>query len=83
MSNKKEEKSCLNCGRVIDIKRDTYVILETIQTEKTIEKKHFHLSCWKDYINKAVQLKTSFKLKDAMKKAGSILNNMGIPVINL
>jgi len=52
---KETEKECYHCKRMINLKRDKYVVLSTINIEKQPdEHNYYHFQCWINYFNSKV-----------------------------
>ena len=66
---------CLNCKKSIK-KKEKYVNIKTFKDGKEIENTFFHFSCWIDYFNKRIELKTQELLKKAMPNALNIIKGM-------
>lgn len=74
-----ETKICLECKNKIDIKKDNFVRISTIN-RATLPDDHayFHFSCWVNYFNKRVETKVRLNVKFMQDKAMSLFHS---PVI--
>lgn len=87
MQNKKERKEkrkCLECKKFIDLSKDHYVLLATINRSKSPDEfVYFHINCWVDYFNKRVENKMRENVKFMQEKALSVFNSPEIkPLLN-
>lgn len=67
MSSNKPLKQaiCLRCNKEINLHKERYVIVETLQGNRRIEIVFFHIACWRDYFEDKVKEKF-VKLRDKL-----------------
>lgn len=73
------EKICLECSKIVNIKKDHCVQLNTLnRAVSPNEYTTFHFQCWVDYFNKRVENKMRANVQFMQEKAMSLFNS---PVI--
>ena len=64
---------CYKCKKVIDRKKEKYVILSTIDLKtKFDEHSYYHFQCWIDYFNSKVIEKAKYNVEMMQKR---VMNN--------
>ena len=48
---------CLKCKKKINLKKDHYLSMVTLDESVELERVHFHIQCWKDWFNSKVKEK--------------------------
>lgn len=67
-----KNKLCLKCQKEINISKDKYVNLKTLQGKKQIEDVYFHYNCWLLYFKECVEKKVTKLGKFAFDKIKEI-----------
>jgi hypothetical protein len=69
-------KTCLNCKKRINLKTDKYTFISTCKRE-TMPDHHayFHWTCWKDYFDQRVLMKSKETIQQMQQQAIQMFNN--------
>lgn len=73
---RKNRKICFECSKYINIKKDKYVVLSTINClNSPDEHAYFHFPCWVDYFNKRVENKMRAVVQGMQSQAVKLFEN--------
>lgn len=71
----KEYEQCFGCNKPIDISKDKYIEIITLEGREINEDKFFHANCWVDYFNNCVLNKFKLMANQSLQ----LLTNFNTP----
>ena len=73
---KEKMKTCVRCGKDINLKEDKYTLIGTYIGKKTKQESYFHFNCWVLYCEKKITQKAQSMIQSMQKKIMPMVKEM-------
>ena len=69
-------KTCIKCGKSINLKKDKYTLIGTYMGKKIKQESYFHFNCWELYFEEKIKQKAQAIVQKMQQKIMPMVKKM-------